>query len=82
MHLVDTLGDSVGKNVPTMQEKQVHSKGLKISRRRKWQEIASIFAWEIPWTEEPGGLQFMGLQRVRRNLVTKQQQQPDFEEVD
>ena len=30
--------------------------------------------WEIPWTEEPGGLQSMGLQRVRHNLVTKQQQ--------
>ena len=30
--------------------------------------------WEIPWTEEPGGLQAMGLQRVRHNLVTKQQQ--------
>ena len=25
---------------------------------------SSILAWEIPWTEEPGGLQFMGLQRV------------------
>ena len=27
----------------------------------------SILAWRIPWTEEPGGLQFMGLQRVRHN---------------
>ena len=27
----------------------------------------SILAWKIPWTEEPGGLQFMGLQRVRHN---------------
>ena len=26
---------------------------------------SSILAWEIPWTEEPGGLQFMGSQRVR-----------------
>ena len=33
---------------------------------------SSILAWEIPWTEEPGGLQSMGLQRVRHNLVTKQ----------
>ena len=31
----------------------------------------SILAWEIPWTEEPGGLQSLGLQRVRCNLVTK-----------
>ena len=28
---------------------------------------ASILAWRIPWTEEPGGLQFMVLQRVRHN---------------
>ena len=34
-----------------------------------------FLAWEIPWTEEPGGLQFMGSQRIRHNLVTKQQQQ-------
>ena len=34
----------------------------------------SILAWEIPWTEEPGGLQFIGLQRVRQDLQTKQQQ--------
>ena len=31
--------------------------------------------WEIPWTEEPGGLQFMGSQRVRHDLATKQQYQ-------
>ena len=35
---------------------------------------SSILAWEIPWTEEPGGLQSVGLQRVRRDLATKQQQ--------
>ena len=29
-----------------------------------------ILAWEIPWTEEPGGLQSMGWQRVRHNWVT------------
>ena len=32
---------------------------------------SSILAWEIPWTEETGGLQSTGLQRVRYNLVTK-----------
>ena len=31
---------------------------------------SSILAWRIPWTEEPGGLQSMGLQRVGHNLVT------------
>ena len=35
---------------------------------------SSILAWRIPWTEEPGGLQFMGLQRVRHDLVTNQKQ--------
>ena len=34
---------------------------------------SSILAWEIPQTEEPGELQTMGLQRVRHDLVTKQQ---------
>ena len=32
---------------------------------------SSTLAWEIPWTEEPGGLQSMGSQRVGHNLVTK-----------
>ena len=36
---------------------------------------SSILAWEIQWTEEPGGLQSMGLQRVRHDLETKQQKQ-------
>ena len=45
------------------------------------EEIAthsSILTWEIPWTEEPGGLQFLGLQKSskRHNLATKQQQTP------
>ena len=34
---------------------------------------SSILAWEIPWTEEPGGLQSTGSQRVGRDLATKQQ---------
>ena len=33
---------------------------------------SSVLAWEIPWTEEPSGLQSMGSQRVGHNLVTKQ----------
>ena len=39
---------------------------------------SSVFTWEIPWTEEPGSLQFMGLQRVEHDLVTKQQQLCDL----
>jgi len=36
---------------------------------------SSILAWRIPWADEPGGLQSMGLQRVGYDLATKQQQQ-------
>ena len=32
---------------------------------------SSILAWKIPWTEEPGGLQFMGLQRVRHDRASE-----------
>ena len=38
---------------------------------------SSILAWKIPQTEEPGGLQSMGLQRVGHDLATKQQQKSD-----
>ena len=36
---------------------------------------SGILAWKIPWTEEPGKLQFRGHKRVRHNLATKQEQQ-------
>ena len=36
---------------------------------------SSIPAWEIPWTEEPGGLQSVGSQGVEHALMTKQQKQ-------
>ena len=36
----------------------------------------SILAWKIPWTEEPGGLQTMGLQRVRHDWATKHTSTP------
>ena len=39
---------------------------------------SSILAWEIPWIEEPGRPQSMGSQRVRHDLETKPQQQPDI----
>ena len=40
---------------------------------------SSIRAWEIPWIEEPGGLQSRGSQRVRHNLATKEQCKRDME---
>ena len=33
--------------------------------------LSSILAWRIPWTEKPGGLQSMGLQRVRHSLAAE-----------
>ena len=35
----------------------------------------SILAWESSWTEDPSGLQFMGLQSIKQDFATKQQQQ-------
>ena len=68
-------GNSVVKNLPAMQETWVRSLDQEDTREKEAATHSSILAWEIPWTEEPGGLQFMGLQRVRRDLATKQQQQ-------
>ena len=69
-----------GKNPPTMQETQVQSLELGRSRGEGYGHQLqhslhffiifyffhfNILAWRIPWTEEPGGLQFIGLHRVR-----------------
>ena len=53
-----------------MQEKWVWSLGLEDSPGEGNGDPSSILAWEIPWTEEPGGLQSMRLQRVRHDWAT------------
>ena len=58
------LGSSVVKNPPAMQEMQVRSRGREDPLEEEMAVHSSIFAWRIPWTEEPGGLQSMGSQRV------------------
>ena len=58
-----------------MQEMQVWSLGWKGPLEKEMATHSSILAWEIPWTEETGGLQFMRSQRVGYDLATKQQQQ-------
>ena len=58
-----------------MQETGVQSLGGENPLEKEIAAHSSILAWEIPWTEEPGGLVFMGLQRVGHDLTTKQQQQ-------
>ena len=54
----------VVKNLPAMQENWVRSLGWEDPLEKEMATHASILAWRIPWTEEPGGLQSMGLQRV------------------
>ena len=55
------------KNLPTMQktpEAQIQSLGWGDPLEKGMATDSSILAWIIPWTEKPGGLQFLGLQRV------------------
>ena len=64
-------GDSEVKNLP-MQETRVQSLGWEDPLEKKMATHSSILAWRIPWTEEPGGLQFMESKTVGYDLVTKQ----------
>ena len=50
------------KNSPAMWETWVQSLGLEDALEKEMAIRSSILAWEIPWTEEPGGLQSMGSQ--------------------
>ena len=56
-------GDSAVKNLPAIQETQDQSLCREDSLEEEMATHSSILAWEIAWTEEPGGLQSMGLQR-------------------
>ena len=55
------------KNLPAMQKPQVQSLGLKDPLEKGMATCSSILAWRIPWTEEPGELQSLGLQKVRHD---------------
>ena len=52
------------KRLSTMWETWVQSLGRKDLLEKEMATHSSILAWKIPWTEEPGRLQSMGLQRV------------------
>ena len=52
------------KNLPTLQETQVHFQGWEDPLKKGMAIHSSILVWRILWTEEPGGLQSMGSQRV------------------
>ena len=61
------------KNPPAMQETWVQSlcQVRKIPLEKGMATHSSILAWEIPWAEAPGGLQSMGVTKVRHDLVSK-----------
>ena len=60
-------GGSVVKNLPTNAGDQVQSLGQEDPLEKEMVTHSSFLAWRIPWTEEPGRLQFKGSQRVRHN---------------
>ena len=53
-----------------MQMTQVKSLGQEDPLENRMATHSNILAWKIPWTEDPGGLQFMGLQRTGHDWVT------------
>ena len=55
------------KNLPAMRETRVQSLGWEDPLEKQMATHSSILTWKIPWTEEPSGLQSMGLQRVGRD---------------
>ena len=61
------------------QKMQVRSLGQEDPLEKEMATYSRILAWRIPWTEELGGLHSMRSQRVRCDLVTKQQQQGTLE---
>ena len=56
------------KNPPAMQEPQIRSLGWEDPLEKEMATHSSIFAWKIPWTEEPGRLQARGSQKSQTHL--------------
>ena len=61
--IFSNCAELVVKNPPAMQETQVWSLGMEDPLKREMATHSCTLAWEIPWTEEPGGLPSMGLQK-------------------
>ena len=72
LHLIkgSSLVVQTVKNLSAIQETWVESLGWEDPLEEEMATRSSIFAWRIPWTEEPAGLQSMGSQRVGHNGVT------------
>ena len=68
--LVSLVAQTV-KNLPVMEETGVQSLGWEDPLEKGMATHSGILAWRIPWTEEPGGPQSVGSQRVRHDWVTK-----------
>ena len=58
------------KNLPTMQETEVQSRGWEDPLKKVMATHSSILVWKTPWTKEPGRLQSKELQRVRHDWTT------------
>ena len=59
------------KNLPAVQETQIQSLGWEDPLKKEMATQSNILAWKISWTEEPGGLQSMGSQRVGHNKLNE-----------
>ena len=65
MSLFAYLVAQMVENLPALQETQIQSLGREDPLEKRMASHSSIFAWRIPWTEEPGGLQSMRSQKNR-----------------
>ena len=61
------------KNLPAIQETRVRFLGQEDPLKKEMATHSSILAWRIPWTEEPGGLQFTGSQESDTNKRLKRE---------
>ena len=71
LFLMGFPGGSVVKNLSAVQEMWVQSLGWEDTLEKEMATHSSILVWEIPWTEEPDGLQSMESQRGRHKFATE-----------
>ena len=65
------------ESVPAKQKMGVRSLGQECALEKEMATHSSILAWRIPWTEDPGGLQSMRLQRVTHDLISSNNRMGD-----
>ena len=63
-----SLVAQMAKNLPAMQDTWIQCLGQEYPLEKEMASHSNILAWEIPWTEEPGGLQCMGSQKSQTQL--------------